>query len=243
MIFAAAQTIPTRFNIEANLRDHYKFIELASENNADLIIFPELSISGYERDKAREMAFVENDERLNELRKLSENKNIIIVAGAPILIDDDLFIGSFVIKPDDSISIYTKHFLHEGEEVYYKPSFSYDPMIEFQGEQIALAICADIDHPEHPQEAKKKGATFYMPGIFFSPNGIPKAYTSLSDYAKKFSMNILMSNFAGQSWGMNSGGMSGFWNKEGKLVANLNNKDKGLLLVENVGDEWKCEAL
>ncbi len=238
MIFAAAQTKPTRFNIEVNLHDHYKFIELASKNNADLIIFPELSITGYERDKAREMAFTVNDERLNKLRKLSVSNNIIIVAGAPILIEEDLFIGSFVIKPDDSVSIYTKHFLHEGEEVYYEPSFTYDPILEFQGEKISLAICADIDHVEHPQEAKKKGATFYMPGIFFSPGGIPNAYKALSDYAQRFSMNILMSNFVGQSWGSDAGGMSGFWNKEGKCVAQLNDTDEGLLLIEKVGKEY-----
>ncbi len=45
MILAAAQTKPTRGDIEANLSDHYRLIELAVQNGAQLIAFPEMSIT------------------------------------------------------------------------------------------------------------------------------------------------------------------------------------------------------
>jgi hypothetical protein len=51
-------------------------------------------------------------------------------------------------------------------------------------------------------------------------------------------MNVLMSNYTGQSWGLDGGGKSGFWNKNGNLIANLNDTDSGLLLIENVNDSW-----
>jgi len=127
MIFASAQTRPKRGDIESNLSDHYRVINLASKKQADLIVFPEMSITGYERENARELAFVENDKRLDKLRKLSANKNIIVIAGCPILIKDELYIGSFIIKPDNSISIYTKQFLHTGEDVFFKSSFDNNP--------------------------------------------------------------------------------------------------------------------
>jgi predicted amidohydrolase len=63
MILAAAQTSPKRLDIYANLNNHYELIELAVKNNADLILFPELSITGYERDKAKELVFERNDSR------------------------------------------------------------------------------------------------------------------------------------------------------------------------------------
>lgn len=71
MILASAQTSPKRFDINANLKDHYRLIELAAKNDADLILFPELSITGYEREKASELKFEKDDLRLVELRKLS----------------------------------------------------------------------------------------------------------------------------------------------------------------------------
>jgi predicted amidohydrolase len=68
MILASAQTNPKRFDINANLEVHYSLIELAAKHNADLILFPELSITGYEREKAKELIFEPDDSRLDELR-------------------------------------------------------------------------------------------------------------------------------------------------------------------------------
>jgi predicted amidohydrolase len=243
MIIASAQTKPTRWNINQNLSDHYHFIELASEKGADIIIFPELSITGYEHQGVEKLVFTPTDPRLNTLRELASAKNIIIVAGAPIQLDSHLYIGSFVLKPNGAVSFYTKQFLHPGEEVFYSCSFDYNPLIELKGERISFAICADTDHPEHPQNACKVKASIYMPSIFFSPGGIPEAYSNLSSYAQKYSMSVLMSNFCGEAWGRPAGGGSAFWNNKGQLVGCLNNSDPGLLLAEKVGEEWKTQAI
>lgn len=101
MILAAAQTKPTRGNIEANLLDHYRLIELAVQNKAQLIVFPELSISGYEREDAQKLTFKKEDSRLDHLRKLAVENNIIIVAGAPIQNGNQLYIGEFIISPNN----------------------------------------------------------------------------------------------------------------------------------------------
>ncbi|WP_129024275.1 nitrilase-related carbon-nitrogen hydrolase [Flavobacterium sp. YO12] len=51
MILAAPQTKPTQGYIETNLLDHYNLIELAVQNGAQLITFPQMSITGYEKEK------------------------------------------------------------------------------------------------------------------------------------------------------------------------------------------------
>jgi len=238
MILASAQTSPKRFDIKANLNEHYKLIELATKNGADIILFPELSITGYEREKVKELIFKLDDSRLNELRKLSIKNQIIVIAGAPIQIDNELFIGAFIIKPDDTVSVYTKQFLHTGEGVYFQSSVDYNPVIEINNERISLAICADINNPKHPENAKENDISIYLASIFFEPDDMMRAYNTLSSYAEKHSMNVLMSNYTGQSWGLDGGGKSGFWNKKGNLIANLNDTDSGLLLIEKVNDYW-----
>ena len=238
MILAAAQTQPKRGNIDANLLDHYRLIQLAAINGAQLIVFPELSITGYEREDAERLAFSENDTRLDHLKKLATDNKITIIAGAPIRIQSDLFLGEFCIAPNDSVSIYTKQFLHTGEEMYYQSSFNYNPLLEIENERISCAICADIDHPKHPENANKRNSSTYIASIFFSPNGIPQAHQSLQNYASQYQMNVLMANFGGDSYGSPSGGRSAFWNNKGELIAQMKDSGSGLLLVEKQDSDW-----
>lgn len=243
MILAAAQTKPKRGDISSNLLDHYQLIELAAKNGANLIAFPELSITGYERENAASLVFAKDDSRIDHLKELAVKHNIIIIAGAPIQVENEMFIGEFVISPDNSVSIYTKQFLHEGEDEFFQSSFDYNPMITIENQNISFAICADIDNPKHPENAKKSETDIYIASIFFSPNGIPNAYRDLQSYAEKHQMNVLMSNFSGESWGYPSGGQSAFWNKKGELIAQMNDSDSGLLLIENQNDNWESKII
>ncbi len=116
MKIAAAQINSTVGEIQQNLIEHYRIIEVAIENQVQLITFPEMSITGYCRDEGEELAFTVNDTQLNKLQELSTKGDIIIVAGAPIKIKDKLHIGSFIINPNKSIQVYTKQYVHENEQ-------------------------------------------------------------------------------------------------------------------------------
>ena len=243
MILAAAQTKPKRGNIASNLLNHYQLIELAAQNGAQLIAFPEMSITGYERENAMELALAEDDYRIDHLKDLATDNNIVIIAGAPILTENQLFIGEFIIAPNDSVSVYTKQFLHEGEDEFFQSSFDNYPVVTIENPNIAFAICADIDNPKHPENASKNNADIYIASIFFSPNGIPNAYRDLQNYAEKHQMNVLMANFSGESWGSPSAGQSAFWNTKGELVAQMNDSDSGLLLIKKQGDDWESRIV
>jgi predicted amidohydrolase len=243
MILASAQTKPKRGDIESNLADHYRLIKIAAGSGAELIVFPEMSISGYERENANELSFSGNDGRLSKLQKLADEHRMTIIAGAPIRIKNEIFIGSFVLRPAKAVSVYTKQFLHEGEDEFFASSFEYNPAIQLNNEKMALAICADIDHPEHPANAKKAKSTIYIASIFFSPNGIPNAHTALSKYASEHNMGALMSNYGGDSWGMASGGRSAFWDDTGILIAEMESSGSGLLLVEKKDNKWNVRVI
>ncbi len=240
---ASAQTVPFKNNIDANIKEHIRFIEKASEYEADLILFPELSLTDYVRETALELYFTPNDAGLNSLREISKEKNIIIIAGAPIKLDKELYIGAFVIFPDGKLSFYTKQYLHTGEDEYYTSGFDYDPVIKIGNETISLAICADITNPLHPEKASKRNSTIYLASIFYTPGGINEAYEQLSNYAEKYSMNVLMSNFGGESWGHESAGNSAFWSKSGKLLNKLSNNGSALLITEKKNNNWKSSII
>jgi predicted amidohydrolase len=238
MILAAAQISPKDGEIEYNLKEHYRLIRMAAEHSVQLIVFPEMSITGYVKALANELAFRENDSRLEELRRLSVQHNMIIVAGAPVRIGSALHIGSFILSPDNSVLIYTKQFLHTGEEKFFSPGSAHNPMIRLGEERIAFAICADIANPMHPANAHKAGCTMYTASICYTPGGIGEAYEMLGSYAKEYSMSVLMSNFCGASGGHEAGGKSALWSGKGSLAVGLDAAGAGLVIGQKKEDSW-----
>jgi len=222
MILASAQIEVEIGNLKSNLNNHLEMIALASKNKATVIVFPEMSLTGYCREEALGLAFTKNDTRLDVLHKEASKNLITIIVGAPILLNENLYIGSFIIQPNSEIKIYTKQFLHNGEELFFKSSFDYNPVLKIEDENIVLAICADIDVEKHAENACKNKATIYMPSIFFSEKGIESGHRILQNYAEKYNMDILMSNYCGKHWNVKGGGKSAFWNNKGEKVGQLN---------------------
>jgi predicted amidohydrolase len=134
MTIAAAQTIPNDGNIEANISDHCRLAEAAAKEGAQLILFPEMSLTGYQRERAGELAFFEHDARLQRLRNVATNRAITIVAGAPIRMVSGLHIGAFIIAPGKSVSVYTKQYLHDGEAAFFTTSSGNDAQIKIANE-------------------------------------------------------------------------------------------------------------
>jgi hypothetical protein len=74
--------------------------------------------------------------------------------------------------------------------------------------------------------------------VLNSKEGINKGHKLLSQYAKENSFAGLMSNYSGNLGDMESGGKSGFWDKNGKLRAELDSKNEGLLIIEKLESSW-----
>jgi predicted amidohydrolase len=232
MKIAAAQICPIENNINANIKTHLRLIKLAAERSVDLIFFPEMSLSAYEREKAKQYSFLINDSRLDVFKAESVKYQMLIIVGAAIEIEAELYIGSFIFHPNGRTLIYTKQFLHDGEEQFFSSGYKLNPQIDWKGEKISLAICADISNPVHIENASKINSSIYLPSIFYTPNGIAEAYKNLSFYAEKYSMNIVMANFVGSSYSLEAAGKSAFWNTKGELVSQLDNKTEGLLIAD-----------
>ena len=80
MKIAAAQICPIENNINANIKTHLRFIKLAAEKSVDLIFFPEMSLSAYEREKAKDYSFQLNDSRLEVFKAESAKYQMMMKA-------------------------------------------------------------------------------------------------------------------------------------------------------------------
>lgn len=237
MKLALAQTQP-KLTIAENIEDHYLMAEIAGTHGANLLLFPEMSLTSYQRAAAGEMAFSEEDQRLKKLKRIADNFNLIIIVGAPIRLENSLFIGAFVIYPGYRHSIYTKQFLHQGEEHYFVASNVYNPIFSIDEEVCSVAICADINHDAHFENAQNAGTTIYAASIFFTPGGIAGAHERMKHFSKKHGMAMMLSNYCGSALGMEAGGRSAFWDHSGKLVGEMVTDRPGMLIVERRQSEW-----
>lgn len=237
MKIAAAQIKPDDGNIEDNITLHCHWAERAAHEDVQLIAFPEMSLTGYQRELAARYSFVPDDARLDPLKILSAEHNIIIVAGAPLNTGNQLHIGSFIIQPDGGVQMYTKQFLHGAEALFFMPGHQHNPLIKLADEKISLAICADIAHPEHALQASRRGTTVYLAGIFYTPDGIEQGYSDLQHYAGTYGMDVLMANYTGRSYRFPAAGLSAAWNSNGALMGALNETEESLLIYEKTVDQ------
>jgi len=239
---AAAQTIPEKGNINENLKIHEKLIRTASEKKADIIIFPEMSLTGYELDLAPELALSLFDKRLRPLSSLSANLGIVIIAGAPVMIESTLYIGAFILNPDHTTSLYLKHHLHPGEEKVFKPGHM-DPKLYIEEEKISIAICADLTHAQHAENAAASASTLYLASAFITPQGYEKDSATLRDYARKYHMGIVLSNFSGSSGGHEAGGKTTIWSDAGEKVAAMEGHGEGLAIAKKENGKWSGKSM
>jgi predicted amidohydrolase len=231
MKICVAQTRPVKGNIQNNIGNHKRLIDLAVSNGADMIIFPELSTTGYEPQLAKELATDPNDRRFDDFQRISDTRQVTIGVGVPTKTDTGIYISMVLFQPHKARQMYSKKYLHSDEEPFFA---SGQNSICLLGDEmnIALAICYELTVPEHAEEASQSGARIYIASVAKSANGVEKAVERLAEIASRYSMTVLMSNCVGHCDNFESAGRSSAWNDEGLLLGQLNDTDEGMLIFD-----------
>jgi len=235
---AAAQTAPQRGNVDANIAQHLELAHVAANENVRLIVFPELSLTGYELDLALTLAFSERDPRLTPLVESAASHEMTIVVGAPVRLASRLHIGAFIISPLRIIELYTKHHLGTGEDTVMHPG-NLNPLVRVGQRVGAVAVCADANHPSHPAEAARLGARDYLVSTFITPQQLETKTAALRAYAKQHAMTVVFANYGGPSGGLPGGGGSAIWTDHGEPVALLEGTGAGLAIAIENDDGWR----
>lgn len=239
---AAAQFSPTRDDIKKNYEKHNRLIMVAVENKVDVIVFPELSLTGYEPDLAKDLIFRNNDERLAPFQKMAKLHDITIIVGAPVAgLKDKPQIGSFVISPNVPIFHYSKMHLHPGEDVYFESGKS-ELVFQCQEHVLGLAICADAGNPSHAQITSKSGASIYLASVLITESGYETDTEKLKSYAKAHGMIVLMANFSGVSGGWHAIGKSAIWNTKGVILSQAPENQDALVIGMETEVGWVAEV-
>lgn len=231
MKISVAQTRPVKGDIPANINNHKKLIDLAIDNRVDIIIFPELSLTGYEPELAGKLVTDQEDNRFDDFQRISDTRQITIGVGAPTKNNAGICISMLLFQPGAARQTYSKKYIHADEEPFFVPGQT-DVRLMGNMSNISLAICYELSVPEHSENAHKNGAEIYIASVAKSIDGVEKAAKNLSDIASKYSMTVLMSNCLGPCDNFQGAGKSSAWNSKGLLIGQLNDRDEGILIMD-----------
>lgn len=240
LTIAGAQTVAAAGDLPANISRHLALMRLAAEHGVQLLVFPELSLTGYEPALAAELAIAPDDPVLTPLRALARALRMSVVVGMPIRLPStpQVLIGALVLAADGSLAAYSKQHLHPGEEAVFAAGAG-GAALEWGSERIALAVCADFSQPSHPRAAAALGATVYAAGVLIGESAYAADTALLQGYAVEHAMLVLMANHGGPSGGWQCAGRSAIWCDQGSLIAAAPGLGEGLVVARREAGRWR----
>ncbi len=158
MRLAAFQFAPRFLDPDRNLELILRRLESAP---AELIVLPELCLSGYLFQDADQLAQSAEDpagKRFGAIAALARRKSLAVVAGF-VEREGDRFYNSAALVTGEGISgIYRKTHLYGEEKRWFAPGNTGFRVFEWRGARIGIMICYDWRFPEAARALALRGA-------------------------------------------------------------------------------------
>lgn len=238
---AAAQAASQDGDLQQNIAHHLAFIDCAAEQRVELLLFPELSLTGYQPALASAYALDINDPRLAVFSDAADRHQMNIIVGLPIVQDDKPRLAALAFMPEGTRIAYAKRKLHGEEQQFFTPGDGL-PLFGYDHRYVALAVCADISVESYARNASQRGANLYAAGVLVSEEGYATDSAYLQRWAQNCNMAVLMANHARPTGGMTSAGKSAFWDEQGQQVI-AGGEGELLVIAERSPSGWKGEIL
>lgn len=238
---AVAQVLSIKGCVDENILAHLQAIEKASVLDVSYIVFPELSLTGYEPEIAKHLAFSLDDIRLKPLIDSAIKNNIKMAVGAPLQSEGLPKIGLFIISASGAVETYAKMHLHSGEEQYFSEGQAHH-YVNMNDTTIANAICADTNNPKHVNDCVEFGASVYIAGVMVTESGYDDDTLAMKNYAKKYNMLVAMANHNQPTGGFRPIGKSAIWSSSG-LLAEASETQNTLVIATKYNNKWSAQAV
>ncbi|MFD6174828.1 carbon-nitrogen hydrolase family protein [Streptomyces coeruleorubidus] len=207
---AVAQPRCTAFDVTSNAVAHAEAVRAA---DARVVVFPEMSLTGYELDAE---PVVPDDERLAPIVAACAETGTLALAGAPV---SGPRIGILAVDGDGARVAYGKVYLHGSEAAHLVPG---EPaVIEVDGWRLGLAVCRDTGIREHAARTAALGIDGYVAGVVHADHEAEVHGERARRVAADYGVWVATAAFAGPTGGGfdRTSGRSGIWSADGELVA------------------------
>lgn len=247
---ALAQISCYQGNKEKNLETIKKNVVRAKREGAQLVIFPELSLTGYVvRDQIYELAERIPGPSTRVVEKLAKENELHIIFGMPETCEKaqaTLYNSAVLVGPNGFIGKYHKMYLPTHsifeEKRYFRPGYQVSVYNTKLG-KIGLVICYDIYFPEVTRLTRLKGAQLIV-CISASP-GIRRAFFETLTAARAIENTAFLAyvNRAGIEDGLQFWGGSRLIGPSGRIIAEAKYDEEDFVVAEmDYADAKQVEA-
>jgi predicted amidohydrolase len=164
MKITLAQMQPDVGDLTANVNNICTLLTEASRNHSELVLFPELSLSGYvtNQQTLEETAINDNDDSIMKIKQACNKDNIDAVISFPELTEQNFYITSLYIDHNGEVlAKYRKTHLFADEQKLFTKGEDY-PVFNTQFGKLGMMICYDLEFPEVARLLKLQGAEMIL---------------------------------------------------------------------------------
>ncbi len=244
MKIAVVQFNPVIARMDINIDKHLEYIKKAKAEGCSLIVFPELSLTGYALgDAVSDMAIPPDDECLKPL--LEAGADISICLGA-VELSPEYFIynSSFFIEDGRVSNVYRKIYPPTYGVFDEKRFFAQGRKIEAFDTKLGrfgCMICNDARHPILPHILAMDGCKYMIIQSAVPVRGFPKGEKHLpavyfengnKHYAAVYGMYVIFANLAGHVEGLLFGGDSMIAAPGGDIIAQAPLFEEAMITAE-----------
>lgn len=238
---ALAQMNPVVGDIDGNTDKLVSMLERARNEGADIVVFPELVLTGYPPEDLllRPSLELRIERALKRIEQASQG--ICVVLGFPAVRAGGLFNAAAVFEDRRLLLEYHKHVLPNYQvfdEMRYFTKGDDPAVFEWRGHNIAVSICEDIWH-EGPMAMARAAGARLMLNINASPYHIGKQQErehNLSQRVQQGDMPIAYVNMVGGQDELVFDGGSCVMSAEGEICYRADDSSEQLLLTD-----WTCK--
>jgi predicted amidohydrolase len=145
---------------------------VAESTDADVVVFPELTSSGYMYRTPEEIApFTDSREALRSLEPIAKRHHRLLVGGFAERANGHLFNSAYVVGPDRTWVYRKIHLWNMENDIFAKGDRAL--MFKFQGHELGVIVCYDLQFPELASYYASKGVELLLVPMAWAEEPIP----------------------------------------------------------------------
>jgi predicted amidohydrolase len=215
----AAQPACVIEDVAANARRHASAL---LSHPAQLVVFPELSLTGYQLGAAPVSC---DDPVLDPIREACARHGSVALVGAPIREGDRDFIATLRVTAAGVDVVYRKVWLGTEEAVRFTAGDE-AAVIEVGGWRLGLAVCRDTGIARHTLDLGRCGVDAYVAGLVHHPEELPEQDARGVAIAGRLGVPVVFASAAGRVGDdyPSTAGTSTIWSPAGAVVARASDR-------------------
>jgi predicted amidohydrolase len=214
---AVTQPLCLSYDVAANAVTHAATVHSA---DARVVVFPELSLTGYELDAP---AIRVEDPRLAPIVEACAEVGSLALVSAPVHGEAGRsHIAMLAVEGAGVTVAYHKMWLSTTESDRFTPG-SKPAVLDVDGWRLGLAICKDTGIPQHASDTAALGIDAYVAATLKSADEAALQAERARRVATDHQVWVAVASFAGSTGGgyAQAAGRSGIWTSDGAVVTQV----------------------